>query len=121
MLLISYWMKVSTRKINTCLKQFTGKSVGIFPAFSVQNDYYMLFYTPSFGIASCVGTLVTVTCHLHLTWPWCVALERVLIWGLSPALFGSNKLFSTPYNMDTFNYKLQFLVVHLIFQKVGDN
>ena len=25
-----------------------------------------------------------VPCHLHLTWPCCVALGRILIWGLNP-------------------------------------
>ena len=42
------------------------------------------FYLPSSGIASCVGTVGTVTSHLHLTRPCCVALRWVLIWGLNP-------------------------------------
>ena len=41
----------------------------------------------SSGIASCVGTAGTMTWRLHLTWPWCVALGRVLIWVLSPDWF----------------------------------
>ena len=42
------------------------------------------YYPPSSGIASCVGTAGTVTWHLHLTRPCCVALGLALIWILSP-------------------------------------
>ena len=45
------------------------------------NIYECLFfnYPPSSGKASCVGTLGTVMCHLHLTRPCCVALG-VFLW-----------------------------------------
>ena len=45
--------------------------------------FYYYYYPPSFGIASYVGTAETVTWHLHLTRPYCVALGRVLIWVMS--------------------------------------
>ena len=42
------------------------------------------FYYPPFSkIASFVGTVGMVMCHLHLTRPCCVALGQVLIWGLN--------------------------------------
>ena len=55
-------------------------------------------YPPSSGIASCVGTMGMVMCHLHLMGPCCVALGRVLIWGLNPDCLGSfvNWVFSFP-------------------------
>ena len=47
-----------------------------------------LFYYPaSSGIASYVGTAGTVTWHLHLKRPCCVALGWVLIWVVSPDWF----------------------------------
>ena len=44
-----------------------------------------VFYPTSSGIASCVGTMGMVMCHLHLMRPCSVALGQVLIWGLNPA------------------------------------
>ena len=40
------------------------------------------FYPPSSGIFSCVGNARTVLWRLHLRWPCCIALLRVLIWVL---------------------------------------
>ena len=72
-------MKPSFKKFSfhklACLflhSPFTSKSLQI----------WTFFYPPSSGIASSVGTMGMVMCHLHLMRPCCVALGRILIWGL---------------------------------------
>ena len=44
----------------------------------------IIFVSVFLRICSCVGTVGTVTCHLNLILPFCVALGWVHIWGLNP-------------------------------------
>ena len=57
--------------------------------------FIFLFFSPFSGIASCVGTAGTVTWPIHLTWPCCVALGRVLIWDVTrrPGIWIATKYF----------------------------
>ena len=65
-------------------KKMIRKGEEICNNYGMHHNNQVSIFPPSSGIASCVGTVGTVMCYLHMTQPGCVALGRVLIWGLNP-------------------------------------